>query len=210
VKDDIHVRSRGYLPHWERDHATYFVTFGTVDSLPARVIEKMLSERDSTFRTASQAGRAISPSEQLHLDRLTALDRYLDSGHGECVLARPEIADVMTSVLQFFDGQRYELLAWCIMPNHIHVVMRVSPGCELAQILHSWKSFSAKNINAALGSTGEFWRREYYDHLVRNEADLDRVVEYVAQNPQMAGLANWPYVWTQHHPTEAGGTPAVR
>ena len=86
------------------------------------------------------------------------------------------------------------------MPNHVHVVLHLSPQIDLASILHSWKSFTAKKINGLLGCTGEFWQREYYDHLVRNEGDLERVVRYVAQNPAKAGLANWDWVWVRKMP----------
>jgi len=209
MNDSIRIRSRGYLPHWERDGATYFITFGTADSLPSLVIERMRSERDSILQTASQFRRTLTASEECHLDQLKAVDRYLDIGHGACVLRRADNARIVTSALQYFDGQRYELLAWCVMPNHVHVVMRVLPRFELSQVLHSWKSFSAKKINAVLRATGEFWRHEYYDHLVRNDADLDRVMDYVAQNPLQAGLRNWPHVWSDPDRSLAGGTPAV-
>lgn len=195
MEDHIHVRSRGHLPHWERNQACYFVTFRLADSIPKQVLEKLESERQSVMRTAKQAGRELTVSEKHHIARFANLEKYLDQGFGACHLAKPQIAQIVAAAIQFFDTQRYSLFAWCVMPNHVHVVLRPFPGIELAAILHSWKSFSAKKINALLGAQGGFWEREYYDHLVRNEADLNRVVCYVAENPSKAGLKDWPWIW---------------
>jgi REP element-mobilizing transposase RayT len=81
------------------------------------------------------------------------------------------------------------------MPNHVHVVFAPFTGCGLAEILHSWKSFTAKRANTLLGLAGEFWEREYYDHLLRDERDLARVIDYVRTNPERAGLKNWEWLW---------------
>jgi REP element-mobilizing transposase RayT len=80
------------------------------------------------------------------------------------------------------------------MPNHAHVVFSPLAEHKLKDILHSWKSFSAEEANRLLGRTGHFWQREYLDHLVRNEASLLKITRYVKENPQRAGLRNWPWV----------------
>ncbi len=93
------------------------------------------------------------------------------------------------------------------MPNHVHVVARLFPGQTLATVLHSWKSFTAKRANLILGLHGAFWQREYYDHLLRNEEELERVVRYVADNPAKANLKDWKWVWVcgrDAHTTAAG------
>ena len=100
----------------------------------------------------------------------------------------------MVDALAHFDGDRYDLLAWCIMPNHVHAVLRPKAGHELPDILHSLKSFTSKKANKILNRTGEFWQAEYYDHLVRNEDDFRKQVEYTLENPAKAGLANWKWV----------------
>ena len=81
------------------------------------------------------------------------------------------------------------------MPNHVHVVVRLLPGQALAAVVHSWKSFTAKRANTILGLHGTFWQREYYDHLIRNEDELERATGYVAANPEKAKLKNWKWVW---------------
>ena len=80
------------------------------------------------------------------------------------------------------------------MPNHVHVLFRLLADCKLAEVLHTWKSYSAKNANRLLRRTGKFWQHEYYDHLVRSEEEFYRTVTYVLDNPNKAGLRNWRWV----------------
>jgi methionyl-tRNA synthetase len=215
----ITVRSRGRLPHWEVEGGTYFVTFALADSLPRSVLQAVELERIEIVETASREGRELTRAEQhalakLHWDRI---EGALDAGSGASHLARPEVAQLVADALKHFQGERYELIAWCIMPNHVHVVFRQLPGHPLEAILHSWKSFTAKAANTLLGESGEFWEREYYDHLVRDARDLDRIVRYVLENPVRANLEGWRWVWgsvenaaTPHGggQQDAGATPA--
>ena len=97
--------------------------------------------------------------------------------------------------MHHFDDKRYRLFAWCVMPNHVHAVVRILPGHALAEVIHSWKSFTAKRANELLGLNGHFWQREYYDHLLRDERQLEHAIHYVAQNPEKANLKNWRWVW---------------
>jgi len=81
------------------------------------------------------------------------------------------------------------------MPNHVHAIVRVFPTHTLSEILHSWKSYTAKEANRILRARGAFWQREYYDHLLRDEAEFERAVKYVVENPVKAGLKDWDWVW---------------
>ena len=130
-------------------------------------------------------------------------------GAGSCLLARPQIARLVADAIRHFDASRYRLLAWCVMPNHVHVVLRLLPGQELAAVVHSWKSYTAKQINQILRRSGSLWGREYYDHLIRDKGQLDRIIRYVINNPIKAGLKDWTWVWGQDAPTTAGETPAL-
>jgi len=193
----LHIRDRGHLPHWETEGGTYFVTFRLADSLPKSVLESFKFEREQIVRAAAQQERELTVAEQKRLDELSTerIETYLDSGAGACHLAKPEIAELVATALRHFDGDRYRLLAWCVMPNHVHVVFTPAPGQALQQILHSWKSYTAKKAIEVPRLRGAFWQREYYDHLVRDEADFYRVVNYVSDNPQKAHLKDWPWVW---------------
>lgn len=131
------------------------------------------------------------------LAELTAqrVEHHLDLGRGACHLAKSQIADVVVSALQHFHGIRYRLQAWCVMPNHVHVLFQLSSEQRLPTVLHSWKSFTAKKCSDILGTSGPFWQKEYYDHLVRNEGDLRRITQYIVENPAKVGLRDWRWVW---------------
>jgi len=122
------------------------------------------------------------------------MEEYFDHGAGSCPFLDMRIAGTMAAALRFREGKHYRLLAWCIMPNHVHVVARLFPGQELARVVKAWKDFSAKAANQTLGRKGRFWQREYYDRMIRNEDELDRSIRYVLENPARAGLKNWIWV----------------
>src|SRR2546426_7959993 len=128
---------------------------------------------------------------------LQKVERCLDSGLGACYMRDFRIAKIVADAIRHFHGKRYQVLAWCVMPNHVHVVFSTLGERKLEAILHSWKSFSAQGANRLLGRSGSFWQREYFDHLVRNEASLSRIIRYVQENPQKAGLRDWPWVGTE-------------
>ncbi len=187
------IRSRGKLPHREAERAIYFVTFRLADSLPQSVLRQFEIERRDIVATARALGRPLSASEQTKLEKLFSdkIEAKLDAGSGCCHLASPLVASTVAETLQHFDGSRYRLYAWCVMPNHVHALFRPLAGHVLAAVLHSWKSYSAKRANHLLRRTGQFWQREYYDHLVRSDEQFYRIASYILRNPEKAGLKDW-------------------
>ena len=97
--------------------------------------------------------------------------------------------------LEHFDGSKYRLFTYCVMPNHVHVVFMPLINASLERILHSWKSFTSNRINDMLGLQGRLWQPERYDRLIRDENEFWRIVGYVVENPIKAGLENWEWVW---------------
>jgi REP element-mobilizing transposase RayT len=196
---EVKIRDRGRLPHWEKEGATYFITFRLVDSLPKSVLDRIESERKAIVTTANQLRRALSADERKKIQRLSTpiIEEFLDNGAGPCHFRNPIIAKEMADTLRYFDQKRYRLFAWCIMPNHVHVVVRLFPLENLAAVVHSWKSFSAKQANRILGAHGAFWQREHYDHLIRGEEEFERAIRYVAENPAKANLQHWSWVWVR-------------
>lgn len=192
----VKIRQGAYLPHWTKDYSIYSVTFRLVDSLPKSVVDAWVAERDDIITTAKQMNRPLSEHEEKQLQYLFSekVDHYMDTGHGACWMKQDRIAEIVADALQYFNGQRYRLVAWCVMPNHVHVVVQPLPGHELPDILHSWKSFTANQANKVLRRKGNFWQPEYYDHLIRDEADLRHSVEYVLRNPEKTGLRDWKWV----------------
>jgi REP element-mobilizing transposase RayT len=203
----IKKRHGAYLPHWTRDEAWYAVTFRLWDSLPQHVIESWLFERKNIVKTADRMKRPLSEHEKRRLAHLYSerVERYLDAGYGSCYMKNSRVAELVANALQHFDGRRYALAAWCVMPNHVHVVVQPFAGktatagtavplTELPGIVHSWKSFTAKEANALLRRSGDFWQAESYDHMIRNSADFHHAVRYVLDNPIKARLKNWQWV----------------
>jgi REP element-mobilizing transposase RayT len=196
------ARSRGYLPHLEGENPIYFVTFRLADSLPRELLAQLRQEREM-LKKARQAGTQVR-ADLIRQEKLRALlrkaERFLDGGLGACHMRDQRIARIVAGAIRHFEGERYRLLAWCVMPNHVHVVFSPIEGNTLETIVHSWKSFSAQAANRLLRRSGTFWQREYFDHLVRNEASVARILRYVQQNPLKAGLHNWPWVGSHSVP----------
>jgi REP element-mobilizing transposase RayT len=192
----VRMRQGSYLPHWTREGGVYSITFRLGDSLPQQVVKDWRRERGDLLRKSEDEKRELTELEQKRLQDLFSekIEMYLDAGHGHCWMNRPEIARIVEEALKHFDGQRYRLLAWCIMPNHVHVVLKPDSGYELDKILHSWKSFTATRANKLLKRQGVFWQPESYDHLIRDDEDLVHAVEYTLNNPQVASLKNWQWV----------------
>jgi REP element-mobilizing transposase RayT len=178
----VRIRDRGRMPHWEAADSSYFVTFRLRDSLPLEVIVRLKRER------AQLLAKAITVAERMEANRAFGmrLDLFLDKGYGSGILR--EHGSVVAAALKHFDGSRYELIAWCVMPNHVHVLFFVPGLAELDAILHSWKSYAAHRIGRVI------WAREYFDHVIRGPGELERIGEYIRENPRKAGLRDWPFV----------------
>jgi REP element-mobilizing transposase RayT len=116
------------------------------------------------------------------------LQQWLDAGYGECLLRKREVADAVEQALRHFDGERYELGDFVIMPNHLHALVTPLGELTLEEILHSWKSYTAHEINGLLQRTGTVWQPEYFDHLVPNAHCLEQFAAYIEENPVRAGL----------------------
>ncbi|HVG22916.1 MAG TPA: transposase [Thermoanaerobaculia bacterium] len=132
---------------------------------------------------------AATPAERARIDEAFGLrlDHFLDEGHGSCLLRHH--GEVVANTLRHFDGKRYELHAWCVMPNHVHAMFYLERGRDLDAVLHSWKSFSAHRIGL-----GVMWQGEYFDRIVRSPQQFNVTRAYIRANPAKAGLMNWPWV----------------
>ncbi len=177
------------LPHRHQSGATAFVTFRLADSLPAAKLQSW--HREQTEFLASHPKPWDEQTWKTYRRNFPQrLEEWLDEPHGECLLRQPDIAAVVESALRHFDGDRYVLDAFVIMPNHVHVLVKPLPGHTLEQILHSWKSYTAHCINKQLGRSGQIWEHESFDHLLRSEKQLLRLSAYIRENPEKAGLVD--------------------
>ena len=168
-----------YLPHFDDPHRLQSITFRLHDSLPAQLVQELKSD----------------PQWQSDAKKRRQVEQWLDSGYGACYLREPSIAALLQRALLHFDGERYRLIAWVVMPNHVHVLVEMQEGYPLAQVVHSWKSFVAHQANKLLNREGQFWYRDYYDRFIRNEKHFDAVVAYIHNNPVKAGLVQAATDW---------------
>lgn len=185
--------SRGYLPHFDQHGLCQSINFRLYDSVPIEVIVKWREELEHQY--TKLPNKNIDAEIEASLRH--RIVEYEDAGHGKCWLRDSRIAVLVENALLHFDGQRYRLLAWCIMPNHVHTLIETMPKYSLSQILHTWKSFTALQANRSLVRTGIFWAREYYDRFIRNDRHFTDVLNYIEQNPVKAGLvknaADWKF-----------------
>jgi REP element-mobilizing transposase RayT len=189
---DIH---RGKLPHWRQDGVIYFVTFRLADSLPQSKLDWLRREKELWLRLNPEPH--TDSQKRLFDERFTqVVDRWLDAGYGSCILARPDCKSIMESSLAHFDGLRYELGEFMVMPNHVHAIVAPIGGHQLYRILHSWKSFTAHEFNRILKSSGQIWRHESFDHIVRSAEHLAKFEAYIRNNPK--GNASPPKIGSGH------------
>ena len=173
------VHSRGYLPHVKREGVHDFVTFRLADAMPKEVLLRFEADRANRIRLLEDKASAgdSKKGEQRNSGRelRRKIERYLDQGAGSCHLRRPEIVRLVSGALRFFDGVRYRLDDWVVMPNHVHVIVCPLPNHLLGEIVKSWKQFTSRRAKAILGLGAEpFWQPESYDHWIRDDAEMER------------------------------------
>jgi REP element-mobilizing transposase RayT len=179
--------SRNYLPHFDEPGYVQSITFRLADAVPAEVV--------AAWKAALKLRGTVPATDPRSIELRRRLERYEDAGHGACWLGDERIAAIVENALLHFDGERYHLLAWCVMPNHVHVLIETKSGVLLDGIVHSWKSFTANEANRLLGRKGAFWQREYFDRFIRDEKHLRATIEYIEQNPVKAGLVRSADQW---------------
>lgn len=172
--------SRGYLPHYDGSDFQ-FVTFRLADSIPQTVLKRWRGE--------------LSGGEITDSDLRRRIEAYLDQGYGACHLRDRRVATVLIETLNKFDGARYMLIAWVIMPNHAHILIRLLNNESLSAVMHSIKSYTATESNRILNHTGRFWFKESYDRFIRDEEHFYNTIRYIENNPVKARLCEDPSDW---------------
>jgi REP element-mobilizing transposase RayT len=177
--------SRGYLPHLDVAGEIQALTFRLADALPRKVVEVWKME-------LAREGMESEKREQRLREQVA---RFEDAGHGSCMLNRPEFAEIVQTAFLHFDGDRYHLLEWCVMPNHVHVLVHCGFGTTLGVIVRSWKTFTARKIHGRLGTSGSLWAVDYHDRYIRDLDHLANARAYIRNNPVKAGLCERPEDW---------------
>ncbi|MBL8820418.1 MAG: transposase [Planctomyces sp.] len=183
------------LPHWFQPGVSYFVTFRTEDSIPADV-----NRRWHARRAAWLECHGISLDDPNWQELLFRLPRHirrefhetfsqeymesLDKGFGACVLRNAELSKVVADSLFHFDSDRYHLGDFVVMPNHVHLIACLLGDTDIERQCTSWKRYTARKINKAMGDSGRFWQEESFDHLIRSAEQFDAIQRYIADNPR--------------------------
>lgn len=187
------------LPHWSQAGTVCFITWRTADSFPASVLRRWHADRDAWLRRHGIEPKAPGWRDQLQsLDRAPRIEfvktfsdrwhRHLDSCHGACVLRDPDLSKVVAESLLKFDGERYELTDFVVMPNHVHLLAAFPDEDAMLAQCESWKRHTATQIHRKLGSSGRLWQQDGFDHLVRSNDQFEALRRYIAGNPDKARL----------------------
>jgi REP element-mobilizing transposase RayT len=181
------------LPHWQQEGAIYFITFRLADAVPHRLRIQWESEREAWLRVHPEPW-STQTEREYHARFSSAIERWLDVGHGSCILRRPDCAEIVAEALHYFDDKRLALISFVVMPNHVHALFVQNVEWPLEKVLRSWKSFTSRKINSLLRRDGSLWQRDYFDRLVRDEKHFASCVRYVRRNPAKAHLHTGEYI----------------
>ena len=196
MPETIYYRRK--LPHIHPQNNPLFITFSLVDSLPAAMVAELKTQREKELQAAKNAEERYSIQKKY----FGYYDEWLDRcEHGHDWLKKESVAQLVANEIHQAASRHYDLYAYCIMSNHVHMLIlsliekfppskmksAISPIAEIMRLL---KGRTARYCNLALNRTGKFWHHEYYDHYVRDEKELERIIHYILNNPVKAGLVN--------------------
>jgi REP element-mobilizing transposase RayT len=201
------ITYRRHLPHIHPDNHPLFITFSLADSLPVQVFICLREELEELLKTVSN----VSERNDIKRNYFNRYDDLLDhQGFDPRWLENETIADIVASKISSMANHYFELFAYCIMPTHVHLLMQPcdmrpakhggrSAKYPATEILRLLKGSTARHCNLELNRTGRFWHHESYDHFVRDEEEMERIIKYILQNPVKAGLAkewtDWKYTY---------------
>jgi putative transposase len=197
------VDYRRNLPHIHPEGFPIFITFNLVESLPKEVTKRLKEQRDQEMKALAADANTKAQVHEKYFDKY---DEWLDKcEHGHQWLKDERIASIVMRKIHSFENERYELLTHCIMPNHVHLLVRLMDGhalnhkgktaiYPLTDTVRLIKGSTARECNLVLKRTGSFWQHESYDHYVRDEHELERIINYILNNPVKAGLVK---EWTE-------------
>lgn len=203
-----------HLPHYHLPNATFFITFRLAGSLPVEVVKQLREEKEGKLRRLAEQyqGKELQQERyKLSKKMFARYDDYLDKGYGPHWLTEPRIVEIVKNELHHLHPQFYHLHAYCLMPTHGHLLIDLQdiPQPLLPKsrqhytaLSHAMKLFKGRTGYACrkqLGGTGAFWQDESYDHVVRDEREFNRIVDYILNNPVKAGLVHnwqdWPHTY---------------
>lgn len=185
--------TENHLPHWQQRNVFVFVTWRLGDSLPKAKLDQWKEEREIWLKRHPRPWN-VKMAIRFHKRFSRRIEDWLDQGSGSCALKDPALANMVADALRHFDGERYELVSFVVMPNHVHVLFRPLGSHTIPKIVKSWKWFTARKINRKIGTSGRFWQADYWDRLIRHPLHFRRSAEYIRENPTRAGLSDGQFL----------------
>ena len=199
-----------FRPHWSQAGAIVFITFRTHDSIPQEVLDLWERQKLDWLQRRGHEGTqhwtevlpGLSPKERAAFTKEFERCRegFLDTCHGRCLLRRPELAAIVADSLLHFDGERYRMGDFIIMPNHVHLLAAFGTEDGLITQCDSWLHYTAFRINQQLGEKGKLWQQEPFDHLVRSSEQYAYLRKYIADNGKKARLSPGEYLYRRYEP----------
>ena len=184
VNQQEHIQIVGNkLPHWNQTSCVQFVTFRLADSLPQVKLQELKEDKEKWLK--QHPSPWDDATKQEYDETFTRrLDQWIDAGYGDCQLADVSYRALLFNAMLHFDGDRYDMHAFVIMPNHVHALLTPREEGGVQSIIGSWKRFSAREFNKVNGKEGNVWERESFDHMVRNMEEYRKKLYYIIQNPR--------------------------
>jgi len=180
--------SRGYLPHYDSAEHAQFITIRLADSVPSHVQVALNAELESLRMKGGD-------SQAIGYHRRKRIEALLDAGYGSCALQAESVAEVILRALEKLVEQGHDVVRWVVMPNHIHLLLKIRRGTALSTVIRFFKGRTGREANKVLGASGRFWFPEYFDRYIRDSDHLAKVLRYIDENPVRAGLVGVAADW---------------
>ena len=187
-------RHKHRLPHWQQGAVFYFVTWRLADSLSSAKLKAWKYEREVWLHLHPKPWDEKA-EDDYHERFSRKIEEWLDQGEGSCSLRDVSCSAIVADAIRHFEGERYTVASFVVMPNHVHVLFRLKSPYRLERIVKSWKGFTARAINRLLNKAGSLWQEDYWDRLIRNPRHFHKCLQYLRENPIKAGLRNNEFVF---------------
>lgn len=201
----IEISSKDKLPHWHQDGKIQFITFRLADSLPQSKVNE-LKEKIQIFENHHPRPWDETTLIEYHKIVSPEYEKFLDNGYGECILKESRFRRIIKEAIFYYNDSKYEVIAFVIMPNHVHLLLRILKNNKLNKIMQSIKRYSAREINKQLNRDGALWMKRYFDRIVRNREHLNHCLNYIKENPKY--LKQGEYLLYINPQYDFGETPA--
>ena len=181
------------MSHWELSGGIYHVALHLADSIPADQLAAWCEKRAelALIRQRERREWTVAEVEEMKRAFQRHMETYLSVGYGACLLRHPQAADVVRETLLHGQGTSYGIHLWCVMPNHLHVIVKPYSDVSITKVVADWKSVSAHRL-MKLGlpeARTPVWMRDHYSRIIRTPEEYRRQVDYVWRNPESAGLS---------------------